>query len=374
MANVSLSLRIASIFIVWTASACGVLWPFLVATAGTAESSYFKLMKACAAGVMLGIALMHLLPDADEDLQDVSPDYSLAFAMTCAGVVLNLALEQMAMIGLAARKQGKRSRKNTLVEGESEDSKAHTHDANCGLIKCAHDGDLEAGATAQEGHEYAGVDASCGVDEVTQTPDAIAVRGSETPTAVGKLAEDIVEDEEADEDEELISGLMDAKTLRDMISLYAMELSISVHSIIIGVDIGLLAGDSHMATLVSLICAITFHQFVEGSGLGTILRTMRHVTSSTKVFVFVLLFSLTTPLGIFIGLMTASQPQTPVQVAVKGIANALACGSLLYISLTEMVGTYFTAPELNDQPKLKLQMIALFALGIASMAIIAIWA
>jgi len=104
------------------------------------------------------------------------------------------------------------------------------------------------------------------------------------------------------------------------------------------------------------------------------LRTMRHVTGSTKVFVFVLLFSLTTPLGIFIGLMTASQPQTPVQVAVKGIANALACGSLLYISLTEMVGTYFTAPELNDQPKLKLQMIALFALGIASMAIIAIWA
>lgn len=370
MPDTSLSLRIASIFIVWTASAVGVLWPFMVSGNATTESTYFKLMKACAAGVMLGIALMHLLPDADEDLQEISPDYGLAFAMTAAGVVLNLALEQIALIALAARKQGKLSRQNSLEGIKMADVSTGTsspHGEQCGLVKCSHTAVEEAKAAP-----YVDVEgqAQSNTDEVTQTQGGEVI---EVNTTAGKIAEDIAEDE-SDDEGELLANLMDAKTLKDMIQLYAMELSISVHSIIIGVDIGLLAGDSQMATLVSLLVAICFHQFVEGSGLGTILRTMRNVTSSAKVAVFVTVFSLTTPLGILIGVLTASQNQSPSQVAAKGIANSLACGSLLYISLTEMVATYFSSADLNDKPVLKLQMIAVFAFGIAAMAIIAIWA
>lgn len=292
--------------------------------------------------------------------------------MTAAGVVLNLALEQIALIALAARKQGKLSRQNSLegikMASVSTDS-SNPHGEQCGLVKCSHTATHTEEAKAASYVDVEG-QAQSNTDEVTQTA------GGEVPevnTIVGKIAEDIAEDE-SDDEGELLAGLMDAKTLKDMIQLYAMELSISVHSIIIGVDIGLLAGDSQMATLVSLLVAICFHQFVEGSGLGTILRTMRNVTSSAKVAVFVTVFSLTTPLGILIGVLTASQNQSPSQVAAKGIANSLACGSLLYISLTEMVATYFSSADLNDKPVLKLQMIAAFTFGIAAMAIIAIWA
>lgn len=387
MADTSLSLRIASIFIVWTASAIGVSWPFLVKGAGSTESEYFRMMKACAAGVMLGIALMHLLPDSDEDLQEIAPDYCLAFAMTAAGVVLNLALEQIALICLAARKREKMARKNSIevvkIDSTTAEMRERTieHGEHCGFVKCEHSKatDIESapfsGVRASHVHAYGdSTVANQAIDENTQTQHGeVPAIDESTLTTASKLAEDIAESE-ADDEGEMIANLMDAKTMRDMISLYAMELSISVHSIIIGVDIGLLAGNDQIPTLVSLLVAICFHQFVEGSGLGTILRTMRNAQGNTKVIIFVLMFAMTTPLGIFIGIMTSSQPQTPSQVATKGIANALACGSLLYISLTEMIATYFTSPDLIDKPVLKLKMIATFTFGIIAMAIIAIWA
>jgi zinc transporter 1/2/3 len=188
--------------------------------------------------------------------------------------------------------------------------------------------------------------------------------------------QEIVKDSMSDDEHgaELIENLMQAESLRELVSLYAMELSVSVHSIIIGVDIGLLSGGSSLTTLVALICAIAFHQGIEGMGLGTVLRSVGSSASLTKLAVFVALFICSTPVGIIIGISTSSDGQSDFSVAAKGTANSLAAGSLLYISLTEMVATYFTASDLARRPVLKMLMIACFTAGVAAMAVIAIWA
>ena len=56
------------------------------------------------------------------------------------------------------------------------------------------------------------------------------------------------------------------------------------------------------------------------------------------------------------------------------MADALAAGALLYLSLVEMCGPYFSSPRAMDRPMLKLSMLASFVLGALSMAVIAEWA
>eukprot|EP01034_Spumella_vulgaris_P021836 gene21836-27907_t len=172
---------------------------------------------------------------------------------------------------------------------------------------------------------------------------------------------------------DLFVNVMNSNSLRDLVTAYVMEISIAVHSIIIGVDLGIL-GQGELTTLVSLMIALSFHQFVEGVGLGATIQNSRSSLGNTKVMGFIAIFSSTMPLGILIGILTSSAPESETQTAFKGAANAIAAGSLLYISLTEMVGSYFNEPDLNDRALLKVGMMISFGIGIAFMAVIAVWA
>jgi zinc transporter 1/2/3 len=53
-----------------------------------------------------------------------------------------------------------------------------------------------------------------------------------------------------------------------IIKAYMMEISVAIHSVIIGIALGSLAGPENLAPLSALLIAICFHQFFEGLGLG----------------------------------------------------------------------------------------------------------
>jgi zinc transporter 1/2/3 len=53
-----------------------------------------------------------------------------------------------------------------------------------------------------------------------------------------------------------------------IIKAYMMEISVAIHSVIIGIALGSLAGPDNLAPLSALLIAICFHQFFEGLGLG----------------------------------------------------------------------------------------------------------
>ena len=89
MATESLSLRIGAMFIIFVVSVIGFMTPF-GNKKDEVETPQFKCMKATGAGVMLGIAMIHLMPDADGDLSEVGPDFPLAYTLTAAGIILVL--------------------------------------------------------------------------------------------------------------------------------------------------------------------------------------------------------------------------------------------------------------------------------------------
>ncbi len=63
-----------------------------------------------------------------------------------------------------------------------------------------------------------------------------------------------------------------------------------------------------------------------------------------------------------------------VSLRIAGVADSLCAGSLIFLSLVEMAGPYFAAPEVAERSDLKLAMLAAFTTGATSMAILAVWA
>jgi len=102
---------------------------------------------------------------------------------------------------------------------------------------------------------------------------------------------------------------------------------------------------------------------------------------SWKVSLFMLIFCLTLPAGILVGILLSSSgsTQSSEDLAAKGVANAVAAGFLLYVSLTEMLGSVFSKHGAASIRRCagnwhSLSLVGGFALGVAFMALLAVWA
>lgn len=171
-----------------------------------------------------------------------------------------------------------------------------------------------------------------------------------------------------------VQELLEANSLKDLISAYALEVSTAIHSIVIGFELGTLSSYTTIAILLAVLC---FHQFVEGLGVGSVIKTSQKQLGTSKVITFILVFSLTVPLGVLLGLLIkpiSGDEETTSQLLIEGIVTSVAAGSMVYISLVEMISEYFNNPEIQGNISLRLYMLVLFFLGYASMNIIGIWA
>lgn len=101
MLEESLSLRIASIFIVAAASFIGAYIPiFIHARDGDIQKNRgYRVLKATAAGIITGVGFLHTMPEAAEMLASVPDEgvagYPLCFALTMFGAFILLGLEQV---------------------------------------------------------------------------------------------------------------------------------------------------------------------------------------------------------------------------------------------------------------------------------------
>ncbi|KAE9454831.1 hypothetical protein C3L33_13277, partial [Rhododendron williamsianum] len=94
------------------------------------------------------------------------------------------------------------------------------------------------------------------------------------------------------------------------------------------------------------------------------------------ITIMALFFSLTTPVGIAIGIGITNvyKENSPTALIVEGILNAAASGILIYMSLVDLLAADFENPRM--QTNMKLQMVAYASLlfGAGCMSLIAKWA
>ncbi|XP_073151160.1 zinc transporter 8-like [Henckelia pumila] len=308
--SLALKYKLAAIASILVASAIGVCLPVLgkAVPALNPDRSFFFIVKAFAAGVILSTGFIHVLPDAFDNLTSpcisVTPwgDFPFAGFIAMVSAIGTLMVDTYATSYYSRRSVGKA----VAQVGNEEEGVVPVH------------------AHATHGHAHGSLPAS-----------------GET------------------------------ELLRHRVISQVLELGIIVHSVIIGIALG--ASESPK-TIQPLIAALTFHQFFEGIGLGGCIAQAKF--KSRAVAIMGLFFSLTTPVGIAIGIGISNiySETSPTALIVEGCFNSASAGILIYMALVDLLAADFMSPKLQGSGKLQLGANVSLLLGAGAMSLLAKWA
>jgi len=313
-----------------------------------------QLGKYFGAGVVLSVAFIHILPEALFSLThpclskawtDDYPGYA-PLIMMVSGLTM-LVIEFLASslaINVAAQ-----SKKQTAAL-ESGEVHGHSHHEN------DHDDHWHS-------HDQKGETASSG----SITPPATAhVHGAPISGASGH-------ENDGCSHAHGLTLLQCGPGVSTKVSTYMLEIGIALHSVFIGIALGVLAGSEFLAMTV----AICFHQFFEGVALGARIADLTFARRLVP-FLLILAFALVTPLGVAIGMgMRTSYKSNSVEnLIVMGVCNSIACGVLLYTAFVTLLGgdiLYSERFRTESRASKACYLVAVW-MGALAMAVIALWA
>ena len=93
-------LKISALFVIFIVSIVGVIIPLMLAKRFSLQElltgGLFMTVKCISTGVVLGVSLMHLLPDAIETLESQA-EYPLAIAIAAFGIFFTLGVDQVCL-------------------------------------------------------------------------------------------------------------------------------------------------------------------------------------------------------------------------------------------------------------------------------------
>ncbi|CAK9325322.1 unnamed protein product [Citrullus colocynthis] len=318
-ATLAMKYKVIAIATILVAGIIGVVIPLLgkVIPALSPEKDIFFVIKAFAAGVILATGFIHVLPDAYKNLTSskLKEDPWGKFPFT--GLVAMVAAMATLMVDAGASSYYTRIHLNKAQPELIGDNEMRGGGG--------HDGHVHVHTHATHGHAHGSAD----------------VAGSST------------------------------EILRHRVISQVLELGIVVHSVIIGIGLGV---SETPKTIRPLVAAITFHQLFEGMGLGGCIAQAKFKNRAT--IIMGLFFCLTTPIGIAIGIGVTKtyDEDSPKALIVEGILNAASSGILIYMALVDLLAADFMNPRMQSNGKLQLFANLSLILGAALMSLLAIWA
>lgn len=146
------------------------------------------------------------------------------------------------------------------------------------------------------------------------------------------------------------------------ISAAVLFLVLSIHSLITGFALGI---EDQSVTALALLIAVLAHKGTASFALG--LKVSSVSAHARQFFTRMLAFSLTTPLGVVLGLWLLNQLSGSNGPLVEGVFDALAAGTFIYVALFEILSQEFRK---HGHGGAKLFAMAL---GAALMALVALW-
>ncbi|CAO2817600.1 unnamed protein product [Amaranthus hypochondriacus] len=335
--SITLKYKLASIGAILGASAIGVSLPLLGNRVPVLkpENDIFFMIKAFAAGVILATGFIHILPEAFEGLTSPcigeTPWQKFPFASFIAMVAAigSLMVDTLAT-GHYRRVHYKESVNknnsnininNKVVDEERNDEHAnHVH--------------VHSHATHGHAHGHG---------------------GGSLVASNGDFGEQ--------------SSKLDL--IRHRITAQVLELGVLVHSVIIGISLGT---SQSLDTIKPLMVALCFHQFFEGMGLGGCILQAKFKSQATVTMA--VFFSLTTPIGIAIGIGIAGvyDENNARSLIIQGIFEAAAAGILIYMALVDLLAADFMNPRMQANSRIQLGSHLSLLLGAGCMSVLAKWA
>lgn len=314
----ALEFKLVAIITILIASGLGVSLPILGNRIPSLnpENNIFFMIKAFAAGVILATGLIHILPDAFHNLTSPCLGQTPWGNFPFAGFVAMLSAICTMMIDTFATSYYKRSHfKKANPVNEDEEMQGE------------HEGHVHVHTHKTHGHAHG---------------SAFVLEGDES-----------------------------SDLIRHRVISQVLELGIVVHSVIIGISLG--ASESPK-TIKPLVAALTFHQFFEGLGLGGCISQARF--KFRAIAIMILFFSLTTPVGITIGMGISNfyNENSPTALIVEGLFNSASSGILIYMALVDLLAADFMNPRMQSNLRLQLGAHISLLLGAGCMSLLAKWA
>ncbi|CAI8606109.1 unnamed protein product [Vicia faba] len=160
-------------------------------------------------------------------------------------------------------------------------------------------------------------------------------------------------------------------SIRHVVISQVLELGIVSHSMIIGLSLGVSQSPCTMRPLIAALC---FHQFFEGFALGGCISEAKYKTSSATIMAC--FFALTTPLGVAIGTLVASNfnPYSPGSLITEGILDSFSAGILVYMALVDLIAADFLSKRMRSSFRRQILCFCLLFLGAGFMSSLALWA
>jgi zinc transporter 1/2/3 len=184
--------------------------------------------------------------------------------------------------------------------------------------------------------------------------------------STSKKADDTLEAQSID------SGYNERSFRQQIAAFLILEFGIIFHSVIIGLNLGTTGEE-----FPTLYPVLVFHQSFEGLGIGARMSAIPFRKGSWLPWALCLLYGLTTPIAIAIGLgvRTTYNAGSYTANVVSGIFDAISAGILIYTGLVELLARdfLFDPHRTQDGKRLAFMIISLL-LGAGIMALIGKWA
>ncbi|XP_050234534.1 zinc transporter 5-like [Mercurialis annua] len=317
--NSLITYKLIAIFSILVASTLGVSLPFLVSNISSLnpQGETFALIKAFAAGVILATGFMHILPDAIESLTSPCLNENPWRKFPFTGFFAMLSAIGTLMMETFASGYHKRS--------ELRKAKPLSTTAS---------GGEEIIMNVDHHHHHQDHDGHGNVSDFA------------------------------------LERTNSWEVMRHRIVSQVLELGIVVHSVIIGLSLGV---SQSSKTIRPLIAALSFHQFFEGMALGGCISLAKF--KSKTIVTMILFFSMTTPSGIAVGIGISKMynSNSPTSLIVEGILNSLSAGILIYMALVDLLANDFMTSLMLTNFRLQLGANLTLLLGACSMSLLAKW-
>jgi len=153
-----------------------------------------------------------------------------------------------------------------------------------------------------------------------------------------------------------------AKEQNSVVSAAVLFLVLSIHSIITGFALGI---ENQSVAAVALLIAVLAHK---GTASFALALKVSPVSEKARQFLGrMIAFSLTTPVGVLLGLWLLNQLSGSKGPMMEGLFDALAAGTFLYVAIFEIL-----SQEFRKHGHVNAKLVAMI-LGATLMAVVALW-
>ncbi|KAG2733124.1 hypothetical protein G9P44_004114 [Scheffersomyces stipitis] len=328
--------RIASVFVIMIVSGIGSFLPLISSKCPSLNvpPTVFFIIRYVGTGVILATAFIHLLAEGIESLTNeclggIFEDYSWG-----AGIAL-IGVWGMFLFDLVARRIIRNRNSNASIDSIG----CCTHVALC------------------PNSENVANTLSKGNNSLTRE-----IEWSERESNLG-----LTESEYNGKGNSIISI--------QILNVFILEIGIVFHSVFVGLALAI-AGDD----FIGLFIAISFHQLLEGLGLGARFAMAKWPKGKEHYpWLLSTAFTLVTPISIAVGLGVRKSypPGSRIALITNGIFDSLCSGVLIYNSLVELMAYDFMySQEFEEDEYISRQLWAFLCLSIGAfaMALLGYWA